>query len=200
MTAKNPCGFRFCAAMVRMAYSCDDVIVAKRGAIFGMSYGVFARRREALGIYLRNRTYRVSASALRAAWGREDLNLTQAAASVGMGKRAFWCHAKDLGLPRRNCGCRRRYVWPDDFNEMWEAGVDIAQLHALIGCASSSLIAAQARRRGLSRRHKNPDYCRSNRITVAEWRERKLIAMMQADAAAIRNANPPSRQMEAAWG
>ena len=176
---KKPCGFRFCAAVTRIALSCESMSISQQSKIAGCIESGMYYRAEQLGIPWRFRVNAksVSPTKLREAWARTDLSLSDAAALVGLKGQCFRKRAAKMGLPKRKCGARPVNL-PDNLTSMWQSGVASEALAEKFGVAPSTII-LEIKRRGLK------NHTKAHRaITIAEWAERELAARMRATAAA----------------
>lgn len=174
-----PCGFRFCAAIARVAIASQDMTLREMAKVaICQPMGIYYRA-EVLGIpwEQRRKVTRIPAAKLREVWEARDMPQTEAAAVLGISDHTFRKRAKAMGLKPRAFGPSRAEICPE-FPSMWRHGVCRKAIAAHCGVTPST-ISLTASRMGLPGRAKT-----HKPITMAEWAQLDLADRMRASAAA----------------
>lgn len=181
---KRPCGRRFCPAAIRVIYPVEELTQAQIGAALGIRPANVGRQASWLGLPSRYADHYkpVSAARMRRLYEVENLSLEAIAAQIGCDPQTVWRKAKNLGLRRPTTNnYARRIKWPADFNQMWRAGVLIADIMqaAVTEQVDVRCVSREARRRGLPPRNKG---ARWKAITMDEYRQINLAKAMAKTA------------------
>ena len=170
---KLSCGSRFCPATLRMLWPIKAIRICDIAPIFDVGLAEVIRRAEEIGIddqRPRRRTTRISAVRLRAIWMDPSTSLQQKAERANMLPRTLQKLAKAALFPPLKTG-RQPTVFPDDFDEMWLAGVATSDIARLCN-ACGSTVTAEVRKRKLRRRAAGD----KAKTTLAEFRLARSMA------------------------
>lgn len=190
--AKFTCGFHFCPTALRLLWPVKEILIKDIASTYGTGVSEVARRAELIGVAdrrARRRDPKYSPAEFKKLWADETLRIRDIAKRLNMVERCVCLHAVNLGLPPRKLGSPRVVVFPDDFNEMWKAGVTTREIGEFIGC-SHTLVGVEADRRklparGRSRKVKQTMYAyQLAKRAAAEQNQWKLAGMV--DGAATR--------------
>lgn len=166
------CGRKACYASARMVIGIATS-VKDAARLSGVSNTTVDKIYDAEGFVRpaqRNAQKRLPDKIVREAWADMTRDHRSIAASLNISGHGLYERAKRLGLPPRKSGRIKNLIeWPEDFNEMWAAGVwcvDIMQ-----ACPrppkSYSSVTIEAKKRGLKPRGSGP---KSNGISLAWFR------------------------------
>ena len=167
-----PCGKRFCPAATRIAHARDDISITDRAKSVGARVSAFRGRCHTLGIMIIQKPQRKakpSAKAVREAWLKHDRPQAEIAADLGLEKRAFYVRAKAMGLPRMKTKQATK-PWPEDFDAMWKAGVNVREIALLVGCRTGNVVHHAQKVRNLPKRYGTPGWSRKSTITMDQYR------------------------------
>lgn len=189
LNPRRPCGNFAChAAVVIAAETCSSIRDVQR--VLGVSNYLVGTACGLRGIpepkHI-NAPKRASAIMVRKAWEGMDASGPAQAEKLGMSIGALRRRAQALGLPPRPSGIRftSRIEWPEDFNEMWRAGVRADEIAK--ACVPSTVwpdtVCRQARKRGLRTRKGGSQ--KKHGISLLQYLLKKDAIRVHAAAKAI---------------
>lgn len=152
-----PCGVYFCPAALRMLWPVKAIRIVDIATVYGVGIAETTRRAERIGVIdqrKKRREPKYSPLEFRRLWADETLRVRDIAERLGMVVRSVEAHAAKMQLPRRKVGSPRVYAFPDDFNEMWAAGIVTRDIGDFVGCCHT-LVSVEAKRRKLKRRNRS---------------------------------------------
>ena len=176
----NPCGFNICAAAIRMLWS-PDISKRQVGKWLGIAGTSATRWADTVGLDSRVNVRppkQISARAVRTAWMDQTITTAEAAKRVGLSTRSLYERSLKMQLPPRKSGVAAK-PWPDDFNEMWAAGLTTRDMAKLCSRRAASHITVEAQRRGLPGRRIGMN---NSPPTIEEYHAMKLREAMAATA------------------
>lgn len=171
MVAINPCGRGFCPVGARLFWNMPGITIQQAASMCGITSASLHRHAAHLGLderWRKKNQLRIPLSKLKEAWLDESTPLDVLAARLGIYKRYFQKLAADKGWPPRRFGRKKKYVWPEDFDAMWAAGVSLREIALTAGALSLKGAANEVRRRGLPPR----DHGGQKSVSLAEYRVR----------------------------
>ncbi|MDP2047611.1 MAG: hypothetical protein Q8K33_01780 [Cypionkella sp.] len=151
---KLPCGIHFCPMALRLLWPIKAVLIKDIASIYEVGIAETTRRAERIGVIdqrKRRREPKYSPAEFRKLWADETLRVRDIAQRLDMDLRCVETHAAKMKLPERRRGSPRVYAFPDDFNDMWKAGVTTREISAFVGCCHT-LVSVEAGRRELPHR------------------------------------------------
>lgn len=191
MVAMNQCGRGFCPVPARLFWNEPGLTIKQAAAMCGITSSSLHRHAEWLGLgerWRKKNKLHIPLRALKQAWLDEKTPLPAHAKRLGIYMRYFQQIAVSNGWPPRKYGRKAEYAWPDDFNDMWFAGVSLRELAAAAGSDHHKTAANEVRRRGLGPRDKGRRRSLPMREYLILAAQRKYAADLAKAAATEREA------------
>lgn len=117
---------------------------------------------------------------IRTAWMRADVPVARIAKALDVSPQAIACHARRMGLPRRNT--MRKPKWDEAlFRRMHAEGVSVDAMAEYFEYSSKATVTAVRKRLGIPQRKR---LTRAERLTLAQFQELEQGRMMAAERSA----------------